>query len=683
MMNHSHTRPYYIFIATMMFLVAATECNARNYKLGTWNITIDKASKKVDIYNASDKGLPLFENVSALLWTDNSEKPLTTLQSNKLIIKQSGNSLTLCYSMPDNITLIQKYIIDGQFLEVSLTATRKGMKISSNRMEPFHVAHVNLFTAPSPINRMLRVPWDNDAWVRFEQYPLDRQMESFNATTIFSGNDNSGMVIGAIDHDTWKNAIHIEATNNQNIDNLTAISGFTSRLSRDRRSHGKVTADTLCSARFVICTTSDWRDSMEQYAAKCQQAMPGRKWSKGVPVGWNSWGVMQDKITLEGVLDVANFMAEHLRPTGFADDEGRMVLSLDSWWSDNISESQIREFVDYCHKNNFMPGLYFTPFADFALWDHPLSGIEGFTSKDIWLKVDGKPLTLDGAYALAPTHPATQAMMRQKMKRFRQWGIEYLKCDFMSHGALEADHWYDDEISTGMQAYNMGMQMLRDLAGEDIFINLSISPLFPYQYAHGRRICCDTFSRIDETRYAMNALTMGWWLDGLYTFNDPDHLVLHKRDAKCEETIGENRARITSGVITGMYLCGDNFSYNIQRGWTKESRERAMALLTNSDINAIPHSAGSFRPLRTVLDDECGAANLFSYNAQEQIYVAAFNYIGEEISEQVRFKDLGISADDIGIIEELWTNTVIRSDVNGFTFSVPPRDARIFRLKRK
>jgi len=312
----------------MIFLVVTTACHARNYTLGMWTISVDKASKKVDIYSTEYGDTPLFENVSARLWTDKSEKPHTSLHARKLTVSQTGNCLTLRSTLPDNTILIQKYIADGQFLEVSLAATRKGAIISTNRMEPFHAQHVN------------------------------------------------------------------------------------------------------------------------------------------------------------------DFMSEHLRPAGFAGNDGLMVLSLDSWWSDNISESQIREFVDYCHKNNFMPGLYFTPFADFATWDHPLRGIEGFTSKDIWLKVDDKPLTLDGAYALDPTHPATQTMMRQKMKRFRQWGIEYLKCDFMSHGALEADRWYDDEVTTGMQAYNMGMQLLQDLAGEDIFIDLSISPLFPYQYAHGRRICC-------------------------------------------------------------------------------------------------------------------------------------------------------------------------------------------------
>jgi hypothetical protein len=56
--------------------------------------------------------------------------------------------------------------------------------------------------------------------------------------------------------------------------------------------------------------------------------------------------------------------------------------------------------------------------------------------------------------------------------------------------------------------------------------------------------------QIKDTEYTMNALSYGWWQDRIYSFNDPDHVVL--KDA----TEGENRARIISAVITGMLILG-------------------------------------------------------------------------------------------------------------------------------
>ncbi|MBR1518724.1 MAG: alpha-galactosidase [Prevotella sp.] len=669
-------------VATWAFFVVATNTYARSrqYRMGPWTIAVDKANNRVDIYNINSSDLPLFEKVAAQIWLDGNDTPVTSIQAKKMSVRHSSDQLTLLFTMPDKTLLIQSFQSIDEHLEVSLAATRKGTTLSSNRIEPLCTQSVEPFLPSDPDNRMLRIPWDNDAWVRFEQYRLNRKMDSFGATAIFNETAGKALVIGAIDHDTWKNAIHIDASNDQSIDNLSLISGFTSALSRDHRSHGTVTADTLRSARFVVILTGDWLGGMEQYAACCRQVAPQRTWNGGKPVGWNSWGVLQDKLTPEAVRDIGDFLSEELRPKGFTDSDGRIVLSLDSWWNERFDEKQIRGFVDYCRQKHFIPGLYFTPFADFATWDHPLPGIEGFTSKDIWLKVNGKPITLDGAYALDPTHPATQAMMRERMKKFREWGIEYLKCDFMSHGALEADHWSDDKISTGMQAYNSGMRLLQLLAGDSIYIDLSISPIFPYQYAHGRRIACDTYSRIDETQYAMNALTMGWWLDGLYFANDPDHLVLHKHDAHGEETIGENRARITSGVITGMYLCGDNFSFSVDRGFPKESRERAMQLLTNQEINKIPSICKSFRPLNATLEKESGAANLFTYETDEAIYIAAINYSSTPFCHHL---STSLLRKRLQSVSELWTGEQIRPDAEGIEINVPARDARIYKMEKK
>ncbi len=77
-----------------------------------------------------------------------------------------------------------------------------------------------------------------------------------------------------------------------------------------------------------------------------------------------------------------------------------------------------------------------------------------------------------------------------------------------------------------------------------MYINLSISPVFPAHYANSRRIACDAWNKIKDTEYTLNATSYGWWQDRIYNYNDADHIVLR------EASEGENRARITSGIIT-------------------------------------------------------------------------------------------------------------------------------------
>ena len=96
-------------------------------------------------------------------------------------------------------------------------------------------------------------------------------------------------------------------------------------------------------------------------------------------------------------------------------------------------------------------------------------------------------------------------------------------------------------------AYNYGMKIVREEAAKyGMYVVESIAPIFPYQYAHGRRQTCDRFSEIGESEYVMNAISYGWWTDRLYTVNDPDQLVLCKADHNAAETMGENSARATN-----------------------------------------------------------------------------------------------------------------------------------------
>ena len=157
-----------------------------------------------------------------------------------------------------------------------------------------------------------------------------------------------------------------------------------------------------------------------------------------------------------------------------------------------------------------------------------------------------------------------------------------------------------------MQAYNMGMAFLRKQAGDNIYLLLSIAPMFPTHYAHGRRISCDAWGSIDNTKYVMNNSSYGWWLNQVYFANDPDHLVMKTLDGNGKESEGVNRARITSGVITGSFIMGDNFSDRvlIKRKGSRPAYQRG----NQRDTPHLPSfSPGRgkrlFQPKRRKLDD--------------------------------------------------------------------------------
>ena len=92
---------------------------------------------------------------------------------------------------------------------------------------------------------------------------------------------------------------------------------------------------------------------------------------------------------------------------------------------------------------------------------------------------------------------------------------------------------------------------------EEIFVSLSISPLFPAGRGHARRCCCDAFGHPEDVRYVLNALNFGWWTQGsLYAFNDPDHTVLYNSvvDGRGPTGLCSARSRYYASVISGTVM---------------------------------------------------------------------------------------------------------------------------------
>lgn len=612
----------------------------------------------------------------------------------------TGRQLCVTYIMSDGVTLIQTLsCYDSKSYIVAQLSVTKGSETSSNYVSPLKSVTTSNMMPTGKKNRVLFVPWDNDGFIRYSSNTLRGTVNSYAVTAIYNTDTREGLVCGALDHDLWKSAVCVNSSDYDKVDGLALISGYTDEHSHDSiqsehivMPHGAVVADTVRSARFLVGWFTDWRTGMETFGQACTLVAPKREWAGGAPYGWSSWGVQSTDISYQGVIDCGDFIRDHLVAHGFHDREGRVVLSLDAWWNDNLSVQQVKSFVSYCKENNMIPGLYYGSFCRFGDLQSYVPGTSNkYRFRDIALKVHGRYKVVDGAYCLDPTHVGTKQFMLSEMQKFKSWGIEYLKCDFMSNGAIEADSWYNKDCHTGIQAYNEGMACLMRYAGT-MYLDLSISPIFPYQYTHGRRISCDAWGAIDHTKYVMNNASYGWWLNQVYVANDPDHMVMAMRqEAGGIQSEGANRARITSGAVVGAFLTGDNFSPSVVLhdgsgtagpNYYETSQQRALMFLTNDDINEIPRTCGAFKPVYGNASSSVGAESLMTYENDKYVYVAVFNYQMLPSAAQLSFADLDIDAASIKEIKELWTGSAITHSAVGFQYSVPAYDARVYRIEK-
>ena len=680
-----------LFLILSFLLLTLHAICAANFKIekGDWKIIFKKPGKTLDfIYKGNTILLNVYpvakfnvEGGKEITLTPDSF-PSVTIDKEPLNDNfGTGTKYTFRYSK-NGLPTLRHIFYTYKKLPYFLTevALDNDVKIYSNYLSPISSNTSVSFLRKSVNNRMLMVPWDNDGWVRFESDALTETKTSYEVTSVYSGDDRSGLVVGSIEHDVWKTGITTEGVDNQYIDKLHCFSGVNSNLTRDVLAHGKIKGTTVKSAKMFFGFFEDWRTGMDIYGKANTKVISPRTWSQGTPFGWNSWGVMADKVTYKGAVSVADFYKDSLYEKGFRNDSNVVIIDLDSYW-DNMSESQLQLFANHCKEQGQIAGIYWGPFSDWGGdGERYVEGTNNtYKYKDCYLYINGAPHS-QGGRCLDPTHPATKLRIKWQLEKFRNWGFRYVKLDFITNGAVQGDSYFNSDVTTGTQAYNEGLQYLTEVAGKDMFLALSIAPMFPYQYGNSRRMCCDSWANIDNSQYVMNALSFGWWTNQFYQYNDPDHLVLQKDG---NESMGVNRARVTTGAICGMFMFGDNFSNaGPAVGYPTLSRERALSLMTNDDINDIARIGRSFKPIEGYTASFNGAENLFIYETDHYFYLACLNYGATSLSGSISLDRIGLKADVVGKIKELWLQTEVSLKNGELCYQAPASDARVYRISK-
>lgn len=578
-----------------------------------------------------------------------------------------GTVVTVLHEQADCPSLEERFTVyeSVPFVTIRIAALGGEAEVSTNFAAPLALTgarggSISVADGEEGL-RALRIPFDNDKWVRYESTPLPGSIESYEAAAIYAPASRRGLVIGSLTHDTWKTGIRIagDAELAGEALELEAFGGAAGDMTRDTIAHGKVSGGTVASPLLFVGSYADYREGLEAYGQANAKLEPALDWPGGVPLGWNSWSAAADKLDYALYVSTSDFLRMLYAP-GFHND-GVVYINFDSFWT-SLTEEQLRDAVAHVQANGQKAGIYWTPFT---FWGHDagvvVEGTDGaYTYDDLLLRDrDGSVLpSLDGGLSIDPTHPGNLLRTDYHLSRFVEWGFEYVKLDFLGHGAVEGKH-HDSAIQTGIQAYNFGMAVIRDrLApqriGRPFHINLSIAPLFPYQYGHSRRISCDAFGLIGDTEYMLNALTYGWWMnDSLYRYNDPDHTVLYKSFNQEATAYHEGRSRLTASVVAGtVLLLGDDYR-------NAEARRRAEAWLANEDVLRLARLGRTFVPVEGT--SASGAAEAFMLSVVEDeaevMYVAVFNYDREAKADSaIAFDRLGLAETRHAYpVRELWS----------------------------
>lgn len=608
-------------------IMITTDCFDFKYDEGKFSLALDGVTMFADAVSEYKIGEDKVSSASYEKFSTETE------QVNDARGKGTKFTATLT---ADNLPTMKQHFTfynSAKYFTLSTELVAKNCEVASNYIAPMVVRDGKVQNGKPRWTNFLKVPFDNDGWASFETSSLMESGLSHEVGAFFTPDDKDGFIIGSVTHDTWKSAV--EYKNKVSVINeLYVYSGANTPLTRDQSPHGTVHGESISSATFFVGFYDNWKDGMNEYARINTTFTPKRaSVIETNPIGWNSWGSIQDKINYSNATATSDYIKENLQDT-WQDGKNVVYVNLDSFW-DNMTTEELKGFVKHCEENGQIAGIYSAPFV--MWWDEYGMTVNNVPGTDISYneirlkKADGTYYgnDIDGCYPLDVTHPATYIHFKTQLEKLMDCGFKYIKLDFLVHGSLEGDY-YDDSIQTGIQAYNYAMSKVCELIGDDVFINLSMAPIFPYNYANGRRLACDTYYDIGGTQYMLNSLTYGFWQKELYDYIDPDHIVLWGKDANATEK--EARSRLLSGIITGgSFLAGDNFVN--PAGNSDVAFERYEELLTNEKLIDILKIG---KPFEAVLNAKCPyAAEVFTLEDEGKLYVAVLNYHKTQTKTQI------------------------------------------------
>ena len=702
-----------IFVYTLFFF-AFFSVYAGSYSHGKWTLETTPTTADVNILH-NNTHIITNSRSSFNIAKDGTKYTMSAISSETqtAINDQFGSGIKVTVvgtaSGAEGVTVTQDfYLYEGKDYFLTEFTIASTADLSSNYMAPIKTTSGNSTILPDGGNRVLEIPYHNNDFIRYISNNFSATGNNTTATRsyevggVYNESSRKGLIAGSIEHTVWKTGVDIITRNINQVYSMEVYGGRAVRpfIHAAVQTHGPVKGKVIKSPKMFVGYFDDWRDGLELYGQANAIVAPKYEWYAGKPFGWNSWGQMKTSINFDNVTGVADWMHDHLQINGFHNDN-TLYIGMDSWWNESLTADQAMTLpVRLRERNGQKAGIYFSGAC--VHWGQDENsknakvGNTGYTYNDLYLRYEGE-IQDDHGRALDPTHPGTKAIIAKQIDYFLLWGYRYVKLDFLVQGALEADSWYNPDITTGAMAYDYMLKYITTYMknhplypkDDDVFINLSIAPVFPANYAHSRRISCDAWGTMNNIQYMLNSLTYGWWLDHVYHWNDGDHIASFATNGASLQEQEVNRSRVTAAVITGLFIAGDDFSRG--DGNNGLARERMSVLLTNPEVNELARQCKSFRPVNSGTAGNnyliaAYAADMFTTQIGDVTYVAVFNFNNSPAGKSIDFARIGLSSGTY-TVKELWENKTYDDLPGGATWNIAPNvpayDSRIYKIYPK
>lgn len=446
----------------------------------------------------------------------------------------------------------------------------------------------------------------------------------------------------------------------------------------------------LASECMLFSVASDPHLQLETYGRVVRELHHARV-TAPTPIGWWSWTAYYFGLNEGTALTNAQWMAQHLASYGyhfFHIDEGYQFARGEYATEDaSLFPQGMSTLERKVTSLGLTPGLWTAPFEvserSWIFMHHPEWLVHNAQGAPIHLgKVENNQ---DQLYALDTTHPGAQAYLQATYRTLtREWGIRYIKLDFMEDSAVEGIYYRPH--TTAMEAQRIGLQTLREAVGDDILLDKDgCEMLNLVGYVDMGRISQDTGHTFLASKEAAPGIAARYYMNRNYFVADPDAFTVSQQVIRDQDwhndshalTLDEAKISIAlTAVSGGLFEDGDNLP-------SLQNNGERTALLTNSTLLDMAKLGRSSKPL-DLLDyraEDLQPSIFMLHEDEHQSVLTIFNWSEGERTHKLTLSELGlVPGQSYTAIEALDTTAQPIPVAEGTVISQPAHTVRMLRI---
>lgn len=438
----------------------------------------------------------------------------------------------------------------------------------------------------------------------------------------------------------------------------------------------------------MFAAGAQYHTLLETYGAAIRQLHHARIPGENM-LGWWSWTAFYTKITDQAALNNADVLAQSLKPFGY------------DWLHIDLGYSYARGDYAIPNLEQFPRGMQ--PLTDrvkrsglrLGVWTAPFEVSERssvYKEHRDWLvhNARGEPIQVTTAeersgervFVLDPTHPQAQRHLEETYRILtRDWGVSYIKLDFMDNTAIEG--YYFRPGTTALEAQRIGLQLIRRVVGDQVLLDKDGSPMLtPVGLVDDGRVSQDTGHTFERSKEAAPAIAARYYMHRNFFINDPDAFtvsrqVVEERTIRAPLSLDEAEVSIVlSAVSGGLYEIGDDLPDLVRDAGR-------LALVENPTLLRMAKFGRAAVPLDLLTyraEDEQPSVFLLRDLPGESI-VAVFNWTDKPVVRRLSFGDLQLPANGrYELRDALRAGAPVSAVAEGLELKLAAHSVRLIRI---